>query len=128
MKEIRIQDFERKELYKATGTSSAYGINLSSEFSFLIKEAAKCLYYASDILYDINSLNELIESGEEGIEFYGFREMGVDHTAFINGRINDVASYGDIHKVYRRIIAIEVKHNTEWYDNGIEVITSEVVF
>ena len=67
--------------------------NFSSEWSRLINEAGRwCESYASDILIDFESIKAYLErlaSGEESEcrEFwFGFRQMGVDHLAFIQSR------------------------------------------
>ena len=67
--------------------------NFSREWSRLINEAGRwCESYASDILIDFEAIKAYLErlaSGEEseGREFwFGFRQMGVDHLAFIQSR------------------------------------------
>lgn len=39
--------------------------------------------YATDILIDIDSMKKQLEESEEGCRYFGFRESGVDHDAFI---------------------------------------------
>lgn len=73
--------------------SSIRDCNFSTEWSRLINEAGRwCESYASDILIDFESIREYLNSlasGEmmESREFwFGFRQMGVDHLAFIQSR------------------------------------------
>lgn len=82
-------------------------INLSSQYSFLIKRAAEfCEYFASDLLIDINSMEEKmgkIEEYEEEngqlVTWFGFREMGVDHDNFIESRGIDNKGYKAIYVI-----------------------------
>ena len=73
--------------------SSIKDYNFSTEWSRLINEAGRwCESYASDILIDFESIREYLNSlanGEtmENREFwFGFRQMGIDHLAFIQSR------------------------------------------
>lgn len=115
-----------KIIFQTNGRSGKYGINLSSEISFLIKEAAKCDYYASDLIYNIQSLMEAVEAGNEHFEWFGFRDMGVDHYAFIKSRVGDPVMYGTIDKNYRSIYLVTVHKWTEYYQDGILVTLYEV--
>lgn len=82
-------------------------INLSSQESFLIKKAAEyCSYYASDLIISINSMEEKMgkideyedENGQL-VEWFGFRDMGVDHDAFIESRGIDSDGYKAIYVI-----------------------------
>lgn len=124
-----INSFPRKVIHSETGRSGKFGINLSSEFSMLIKEAANCAHYASDLIYGINAINEAVEAGNEYTEYFGFRDMGVDHESYINSRLANPACYGSIAKEYRRIVCMEVVKDDYYYgDDGIKVTTYEVEF
>ena len=122
-----INTFPRKVLHTETGCAGQYGINLTTEFTMLIKEAANCNYYASDLLYGIESINKAVEAGEEYTEYFGFRDMGVDHESFINSRLGNPGCYGSIAKEYRRIVCMEIVHD-DYYKDGIKVTTYEVEF
>lgn len=69
-------------------------INLSSQYSFLIKKAAEyCSHYASDLIISINSMetkmgkiDEYEQAKGQLVEWFGFRDMGVDHDDFIESR------------------------------------------
>lgn len=82
-------------------------INLSSQESFLIKKAAEyCSYYASDLIISINSMETKMEKIKEYedkngqlVEWFGFRDMGVDHDAFIESRGIDSDEYKAIYVI-----------------------------
>ena len=58
-----------------------YNVSTSGIFTILIKEAAECEHYSSDILVDINAINRILDVNESEITDYyiGFRSMGVDN-------------------------------------------------
>ena len=100
--------------------------NLSSEFSQLIKEAARCNYYNSDIVYDIQRIQHTMEAfnpGNDGdlpVVAMGFRKMGVDGNEFIMSRLE-----GDCYNAYKEYFAIyfvEVKRHDK-YNDWWKVIT-----
>ena len=83
----------RESFSNGAFVSEIQNCNFSSEWSRLICEAGRwCESYASDIFIDFESIKAYLErlaSGEEseGREFwFGFRQMGVDHLAFIKSR------------------------------------------
>lgn len=67
-------------------------INLSDIWTAFIKTAAKhCEYYASDIIIDIDTIREHIETLQPYNDItrtylFGYRNSGVDHTNFIECR------------------------------------------
>ena len=86
-------------------------INMSDIFSLLIKEAGRiCEYYASDVIYDINSVEHWINNVEHWARekqeddrygkswCFGFRKYGVDHWDFVK---NSFCVGRDYYKVYR---------------------------
>ena len=85
---IKISNFSCYDKGVTSGTE-----NVSSIIDKMIRLSAKLTEsYASDILIDFESIKTYLErlaSGEEseGREFwFGFRQMGVDHLAFIQSR------------------------------------------
>ena len=72
------------------------GINLSSLFTLLIKEAGRlCDYYASDIFYDLKQLHEdlygdkcVLFEQEEYQTVIGIRNSGVDGEVFMISKMN----------------------------------------
>ena len=78
-------------------------LNLTSVYTKLIKEAAGCEYYASDLLLDLNIiLNVEFGLTDESsvldkLFMFGFRDMGVDHDFFIKGRLKYGYQYRSIY-------------------------------
>lgn len=103
-------------------------INLSSQYSFLIKRAAEfCEYFASDLLIDINSMEEKmgkIEEYEEEngqlVTWFGFREMGVDHDNFIESRGIDNKGYKAIYV----IVFDKTKSRDGYFHEGSDYIAT----
>lgn len=94
------------------GGEVSLNINMSSIWTELIKEAAKCDSYSSDVLIDIDAVREKLASGkpEDFTYYFGFRDNGVDHEAFIRNR----GSEG-----YRRILSLSVTYE-KYGDTGYE--------
>jgi len=100
--------------------------NLSSEFTELIRQAARCNRYASDIIYDIGNVNDALETwtGEKTLFVFGFRRDGVDGNFFVLSRVNsECKNIYDIHKLYFAIYFMEFKKDSE-YDSFYNVETN----
>ena len=87
------EDDIRESFSNGAFVSEIQNCNFSSEWSRLINEAGRwCESYASDILIDFESIKAYLErlaSGEESESrefWFGFRQMGIDHLAFIQSR------------------------------------------
>lgn len=97
-------------------------INLSSQYSFLIKKAAEyCSHYASDLIIQINHMeqmmgriNEYEEEKRQLVEWFGFRDMGVDHDAFIESNGIDSDEYKAIY-----VITFELEDKITGYSDTI---------
>lgn len=95
--------------------------NMSSFFSALIREAAKCHNYGSDLIYDIDGIRDTMkefnpEADDMPIIMMGFRKMGVDGNTFIVSRLE--GNTHNINKEYFAVAALEVKrHDTydDWF-------------
>lgn len=124
---------EKITLEKISDTSGTYmrsiwkqepymEINLSSQESFLIKKAAEyCSYYASDLIISINSMEkkmgkikEYEDKNGQLVEWFGFRDMGVDHDAFIESRGIDRDEYKAIY-----VIVFELEDTITGYADTI---------
>lgn len=74
-----------------------FSFNPSGMYTRLIKDAARCNRFSSDVLFDINTINDRIKeyTGEEEFEpiWIGFRKDGVDGTNYVLTRINDEFGY-----------------------------------
>ena len=80
--------------------------------STLIKKAAKCENYASDLLYDLHNVMKRIdlEQKEPFDTWLGFRDLGVDHKAFITEHVRR----GNIQE-YRKIYVLHVEYEEGQY-------------
>lgn len=103
-------------------------INMSDVYSVLIKEAAKCNYYASDLIYDIREIEERLKSFDTGNEecfepiLIGFRKMGVDGNSFVLPRVTE-ASKGCAYAIcyphdYFCVFAITFEKDEEYRNLG----------
>ena len=91
-------------------------LNLSSEWDKLIRQAAQCDAYCSDILISYDSVvRKLNEGAEKVTEYFGFRDYGVDHDAFIKCRLPEYK----YRKIYKLTIYCDEIQNYEGYRNWI---------
>lgn len=71
------------------GANGSAEINMSNIFTELINAAGTyCERYASDLLYEINSIEEAMQNRENYLAYIGIRLNGVDGINFIKSRIN----------------------------------------
>lgn len=100
--------------------------NLSGEFSELIRQAARCNRYGSDLIYDINNINDAMETwtGEKTLFIFGFRRDGVDGNSFVLSRVNiECKNISDIHKLYFAIYFMEVVEYMEYNMDFYKIVT-----
>lgn len=97
-----------EKLYIEEGRSGKFGLNYSTILTVLIKEAAKCEHYASDLFIDWRAVVEFIEDPTPGnrVFYFGFRDMGVDGNAFVEARLASPACYGK--NPYRALYLLEI--------------------
>lgn len=97
--------FKKAKIETATG--KRWNVNLSSILTFLIKEAAKCASFSSDLFIIWQGVEESLNIESYGKQqfFFGFREMGVDHLAFIDCKYNPEITW--INPDYRVIYMLE---------------------
>lgn len=100
-------------LYKESNTwdncYNEWSVNYSSILTTLIKEAAKCEGYSSDlfIVWEYNVMNKLknMIGGEKEYYFFGFRKYGVDGNGFCNSILrNSDGEYFSIYVVKMEIV------------------------
>ena len=98
-------------------------INMSSIYTKLIQEAGRyCDFYASDLLFDIDKIHKIIQSGESGTVYIGFRNSGVDGNEFISVREPSVID-SEYHAIYR----VEIKQTEDdYYERKIIVTLNKV--
>lgn len=114
--------FVRKYPY---GSDGHLDVNLSSEFTELIRQAARCNRYSSDIVYDIGNVNDAMEvwTGGKTLFVFGFRRDGVDGNSFVLSRVNnECKEIHNIHNLYFSIFFMEVKKD-EGYVDFYKVVT-----
>lgn len=122
-----------KELYKklsptseeiefAQAVAGKVNWNTSSFFTKLIKDAARCNSYCSDVYYDMNAISEQLDNYTGDFEpmWIGFRRNGVDGTNLILARIQD--DYLEVHNEYFALYSLNIiPDEGSW----IKVITRE---
>ena len=98
-------------------------INMSSIYTKLIQEAGRyCDFYASDLLFDIDKIHELIQSGESEAVYIGFRDSGVDGNQYISVK-EPSAIDSEYHAIYR----VEIKQTEDdYYERKIIVTLNKV--
>lgn len=81
-------------------------LNLSSIWTKLIKESAECEAYSSDFLISYDCIVRQLNNGSNKVtEYFGFRDYGVDHDAFIKSRLSQYKPYE-----YRKIYKLTIEH------------------
>lgn len=71
-------------------TNGEHSVCTASIYTVLIKEAAKCHNYSSDVLYDIQYIENLLKQTDVILPsniYFGFRKLGVDGFEIIRERI-----------------------------------------
>jgi hypothetical protein len=110
----------RTEKYYAQMSDSGLKVNLSDLFSILIKDAARCNSYNSDIYYDLVSIEkDMLEyDPEKDFEprWIGFRKMGVDGTSFVLQKAGDPSCYGSLSSNYFALYSITVEKDRYFYN------------
>ena len=88
-------------------------VNLSDIFTRLIKDAARCNSYSSDIYYDLRKIDENVHNYRNNADFepifIGFRRHGVDGNTFILSRI-DGNPYA-VHNEYFALYSVMIEQN-----------------
>lgn len=96
--------------------------NVSSMYTQLIKEAARCNRYSSDVIYDIQAFERALETfnpeNNLPIIAFGFRKDGVDGNSFVLSRCKN--KY-DLYKEYFAVYFLEVIEESD-YNGSYKVI------
>lgn len=100
-------------------------INMSSIYTKLIQDAGRyCENFASDLLYDIDRIKNIIKSGKSGTAYIGFRDNGVDGNEYISVREPD-----EIDSVYHAIYRVEIAQTEDdYYERKIIVTLNKVYY
>lgn len=100
-------------------------MNMSYIYSKLIKEAAKCKQFASDIVYDIanieDSISEIQECKTNNIVI-GFRESGTDSNTYMKNRVK---KYPFI-KFYTSILMLTLDYSEVEHKCNIKLFTLDM--
>lgn len=107
--------------YTAQLNAGGLDFNQSDMYSRLIKDAARCNGYNSDIFYDMKYIEERMKEFDGTEEFepiwIGFRKLGVDCTQFVLCRVSDEYTYGTMSNNYFALYSIVVeKKKDDWYN------------
>lgn len=114
------------ECYSYLSPATSVNINISSIIDTIITNTGRfCERYASDVLFDLNHMNDIIKNynpnyPEEHIVCFGIRRDGVDGYEFLKSRLkNDFCSNPyRINEYYRKILAVHIhfdEENSELY-------------
>lgn len=99
-------------------------VNMSSIYTRLIKDAARCNSYSSDLIISLEFLDEKLRNFNPREpwtpEIFGFRKMGVDHRAFVESRCEKP---GDLLREYFALYSLDI-HPTD-YEGFYDVILTE---
>lgn len=94
----------KTEKYFAQLLADGMSVNLSSMYTKLIRDAARCNSYSSDVFYDLKHIERRMKEFNPNEEFepiwIGFRKMGVDGTGYVLSRIDNDTSRGPLAKTY----------------------------
>lgn len=93
-------------------------VNISNFFTQLIRDAARCNAYSSDVYYDLCAIDKALKEYRPGRDFtplfIGFRRYGVDGNSFILARLDGKAY--NVHNEYFALYSLTVEPDTEgWY-------------
>ena len=116
----KMRPFDR-HIYLAQYNSSGLDFNQSDLFSRLIKDAARCNGYNSDVFYDLKYIDERMKEFNPNEVFdpiwIGFRKLGVDNTDFVLCRCDDEYTYGSMSSNYFALYSITVENrNNNFYN------------
>ena len=98
--------------------SDGLSVNFSDMFTTLIRDAARCNSYSSDVFYDLTTIYDAFKDFRANTVFQpifvGFRRYGVDSNSFILSRIGE-DTYS-LHREYFALYSVMVKPDScGWY-------------
>lgn len=107
--------------YFAQLNSDGLNYDQSDVFCRLIKDAARCNRFNSDIFYDMNIIDrrmrEFVSADKFDPIWIGFRKNGVDGTEFVLHRVRNAYVYGEMSKNYFALYSITVEKKDDcFYD------------
>lgn len=116
----------KTDKYFAQLLSDGLSVNLSDAFSKLIKDAARCNGYNSDVYYDLRTIDTAMKEFDPHKEFtpiwIGFRKLGVDGTSYILCKADNEAFYGSLSANYFALYSLTVEND---HDDFYHVVLNE---
>lgn len=101
-------------------------VNIVDFYTKLIKDAARCNSYSSDVVFDINYISRQLREFNKDTVFepiwVGFRRHGVDSTAYVLSRIAEDGNTIELYKNYFALYSINVVEDPEYPDFRVVVI------
>ena len=106
-------------------TNHGISCNISGFYTQLIKDAARCNNYSSDVIYSINDIYDICQKYDQNEEYgpflIGMRKLGVDSNAFIEAKCKE---WTDVYNEYFALYSVEfVPDEPGW----IYVVTKEYI-
>ena len=74
--------------------------------NLLYLNSLECVNYGTDVTIEILKIYENVTQQIPFINYIGFRDMGVDHTDFIECRLSSPVLYGDFSNIYTNIYKV----------------------
>ena len=91
---------DHTKVYTGQLLKDGLNVNTSDIFSLLIKDAARCNSYNSDVYYDLLKIDTAFSNFDPTKEFepiwIGFRKLGVDGTSYLLSRLGPEDRQGNI--------------------------------
>lgn len=113
----------KTEYHTSQVNSNGITVNMSGFITTLIKEAARCNNYSSDVIFDIDDIREAFcnYNPEEEFEpiWIGFRRYGVDGTDYVLSRVNSRDDISELRKHYFALYSIDVEKDSPGWCNVI---------
>lgn len=95
-------------------------VNIVDFYTKLIKDAARCNSYSSDVVFNINYISRQLREFNKDTVFepiwVGFRRHGVDSTTYILSRIDEDGNTIELYKNYFALYSINVVEDPEYPD------------
>ena len=108
------------DVYTAQRVDDALSVNYSSIFCKLIKDAARCNNYQSDIFYTLKDIYDRLsdfnpETNPEILNpiWVGFRKMGVDSNSFIYCRIAEGDRLSALYQEYFALYCVRIENDQD---------------
>jgi len=100
-------------------------VNISDIFSDMVKDAARCNNYNSDVYYDMCAIDDALKNynPEESFDpiWIGFRKMGVDGTSYVLLRAEEDKSWPQmaLSKNYFALYSLDVREKSDGLYNVV---------